>query len=311
MNRRDFFRNTGALLAGGIGGALISTTPAKANTGEAKLPLDSFGVLVDTTHCIGCRQCELACDRVNNLTDPPALEKGFDDDGVFNKRRKYSPEHLTVVNRYPNQSKNGDPIYIKKQCMHCNHAPCVSACIVGALQKESNGAVSYDYTKCIGCRYCMVACPFQVPANEFDNALTPHIRKCSLCFERISKNNGIPACVDICPQGALIFGNRKKILKIAHSRINNMPDRYMDHIFGENDSGGTSWMYLAGVPFEHLGFPKLGNTSPAQLSETIMHGMFKHWIPPVAIYCIIGVAMWMYKPRENHVENVQKGVKSK
>jgi Fe-S-cluster-containing dehydrogenase component len=292
MNRREFLKTTGLVLAGGT---LAGAQSAAASHGPELSP-NTLGVLVDTTLCIGCRECELACDRRNNLTKPPAPEESFQDKGVFGSYRKYSPQSYTVVNKFDNP-ETGAPVYVKNQCMHCNHAPCVSACIVGALSKKENGAVHYDYGKCIGCRYCMMACPFQVPANEFDNAFTPSIRKCTFCFEFVEEG-GVPACADACPMGVMTFGKREELIEIAHERIMRNPSRYIEHVFGEHDAGGTSWMYLAGLPFDQIGFPKVAGISNAQTSETIMHGMFKHWIPPISLYALVGAAMWLFKPKD-------------
>ena len=167
--------------------------------------------------------------------------------------------------------------------MHCNHAACVSACIVGALTKEENGAVTYDAWKCIGCRYCMVACPFQIPTYEYDNVLTPQVRKCEFCEQRTSKGE-LPACVEECPRQAMTYGKRSDLLELAHEKIAEHPGRYVDHVYGEHEVGGTSWMYLSPVPFEQAGFLKLGKAAPPALTEAIQHGVFKHWIAPIGWY---------------------------
>ena len=165
--------------------------------------------------------------------------------------------------------------------MHCNDPACASACIVSAFEKQEIGAVTYDSWRCMGCRYCMVACPFQVPAYEYDNALTPQVRKCTFCFERISKEGGVPACVEICPPQCLTFGRRSELLELAH-RTHPQATRaaYVNHVYGEHEVGGTSWLYLSSVPFEELGFPKLGDAAPPRITETIQHGVFKNFLPP-------------------------------
>jgi len=292
MDRREFLKKSGAALAGTL--ALGSQT-ALASGHEKELPPNTLGVLVDTTLCVGCRKCELACDRVNNLTGKP--EKFFEEQSVFDKRRFLNPDSFTIVNKFENPKNASNPIFVKTQCMHCNHPACVSACIVGALKKAPNGAVTYDFGKCIGCRYCMMACPFTVPTNQFDNALTPSIRKCTFCQPRISKG-GTPACAEACPMGVMTFGKRTDLIEAAKERILRNPGRYIDHVYGEFDSGGTSWMYLAGAPFEYLRFPKYDEKAPAALSETIMHSAFKKWLPPLSLYAIIGASMWLFNPRD-------------
>ena len=129
---------------------------------------------------------------------------------------------------------------MKQQCMHCDHPACVSACIVGAFSKQDSGAVVWDTSKCIGCRYCMVACPFQVPTFDFDKAIQPMVHKCDFCWER-QKQGQLPACVEICPVEAITFGPRSELIKVARNRIKRKPDVYLDYIFGENEAGGTSW----------------------------------------------------------------------
>ena len=202
----------------------------------------------------------------------------------------------TVVNKY--YPKNigtltwrQRPTFVKFQCMHCNDPSCVSACIVGALTKQDNGAVVYDPAKCIGCRYCMVACPFQVPAYEYDNALTPQVRKCTFCFEEI-KAGGLPACAQVCPREVITFGNKKELLDLARWKMKNNPGKYVDHIYGEHEVGGTSWLYLASEPFPSIGFPKLGPKAPPRLTESIQHGLFQYFAAPILLYTALGGIMW-------------------
>ncbi len=139
---------------------------------------------------------------------------------------------------------------------------CASACFVRAFKKNKNGAVVYDPSLCVGCRYCMVACPFDVPTYDYDEPLTPEVRKCTLCAPRLEKGQ-IPGCVEVCPKEALTFGKRTDLLKIARERIAKHPDRYIDHVYGEKEMGGTSWMYLSGVPFKDLGMREDLGATPA------------------------------------------------
>jgi ferredoxin len=168
----------------------------------------------------------------------------------------------------------------------------VSACIVGALTKEKNGPVVYDAGKCIGCRYCMVACPFQVPAYEYQNALTPEVRKCTFCFETIKKEGGLPACAQICPREVMTFGKRSDLLELARWKMKSSPGKYVDHVYGEHEVGGTSWLYLAGEPFNTLGFPTLDPKAPPRLTEAIQHGLFQYFAAPVILYVLLGGIMW-------------------
>ena len=294
QTRRDFLKFSAISAA-----ALAGVKPLKANNGEdSGLSDERMGVLVDTTVCIGCRKCEWACKTAHNLpTDP--LET-YDDKSVFATMRRPSPGSLTVVNRFENE-KTKQPINVKVQCMHCNEPACVSACIVGAFSKQQNGSVIWDTDKCIGCRYCIVACPFQVPAFEFDKALRPDITKCDFCFSRTAEGK-LPACVEMCPMEAITYGNRQQLLEVAKKRIALFPDRYKNHILGENEVGGTSWMYLSSVEFSELKFPKLPNNPAPGVSEAIQHGIFRYFVPPISLFAILGGIMWLNK-NKSHSED--------
>jgi len=248
------------------------------------------GVLVDTTLCVGCRKCEAACNEIN--TDLPRQSpEALKDEGVFIRRRRMDAGTYTVVNRYQNSNDPGRPVFAKFQCMHCLRPGCVSACIVGALTKEPNGAVTYDAWKCIGCRYCMVACPFQVPAYEYHNTLAPKVRKCTFCFEKRLTEGGLPACVQACPMQVMTFGNRTELIGLAGEKIRKDPRRYVPHLYGKDEVGGTAWMYLSRVPFEKIDFPRLGYHPVPGYTEPIQHLLFKWFLPPLALYGILGTVM--------------------
>lgn len=289
-SRRAFLKT--AALAGGMAAGMSTTAQASPKN---VLSPERNGVLVDTTVCIGCRSCEYACRTAHGLPTPPL--DTYEDKTVFNEMRRPDPGALTVVNKYPNPTKSDLPFYVKVQCMHCDHPACVSACIVGAFTKQENGSVIWDTDKCIGCRYCMVACPFQVPSFEYEKAIQPEVRKCDFCFPRTSQNN-LPACVEACPVEALTFGPREEVVRIARQRLNTYPGRYVKHIYGEYEAGGTGWMYLAGRDFSDLKFPKLGTSPAPGVSEAIQHGIFAYFIPPVALYAILGAIMWMTRTRK-------------
>ncbi len=156
-------------------------------------------------------------------------------------------------------------------CMHCNEPDCLSACPVGAYSKRIDGPVLYNPTKCIGCRYCMNACPFGVPHFDFDKGLLEgaFIDKCTFCPQRI--DIGLqPACVATCPTDALVFGERADLVTEAHARIQAHPDRYVDHVYGEFENGGTSYLILSHVPFAELGLPPLTEQPVKDVSEAVM-----------------------------------------
>jgi Ni/Fe-hydrogenase subunit HybB-like protein/Fe-S-cluster-containing dehydrogenase component len=294
-NRRDFLGQMGCMTAAATGLAV-------AGDASASDPLQSFddkiGVLVDTTKCVGCRLCEYACKKSNDY-DAGQLAS-YDDQSVFKEMRRPGPRSLTVINEF--KDDGGKPVWVKINCMHCNHCACGSACIVGALRKEPNGAVTYDADKCIGCRYCMVACPFQLPAYSYDDVLTPQIFKCQFCFGNRTgpgKNN-LPACVEACPREALTFGKRADLIALGYERIAKEPEKYIDHVYGEKELGGTSWMYVSNIPFEKIGLPKFGDDPPPAVTEKIQRGLFspKFGVPPLLLGGILGAVMFFTRPRK-------------
>jgi len=255
VSRRQFLGWIGA--AAGATAILEGKTEAASNK-EFKGYPGSFGVLHDVTRCIGCRKCEEACNRVNELPFPKIP---FADLSLLNMKRRTKPDAYTVVNRFTvNDGK--PPVFVKSQCNHCLEPACASACFVKALRKDKTGAVIYDSSLCVGCRYCMVACPFNIPAYEYSNPLTPRVMKCTMCHPRIEKGL-LPGCVESCPKEALTFGEREKLLKTARQRIDKYPERYIDHIYGEHEMGGTSWIYLSGNTFNEIGMREDLGSQPA------------------------------------------------
>lgn len=274
---------------------------ASANSGAGGA--DPFGVLVDTTRCVGCRRCEKACNGINQ--DLPRRPAGaFKDDSVFEQQRRMDFTAYTVVNRHQDPDQPGSPTYAKVQCMHCLQPACVSACIVGALTKEPNGAVIYDAAKCIGCRYCMMACPFQVPAYEYgyDDRFAPQVRKCTFCFETRLSRGGLPACVQSCPMQVMTFNKRSELIELAHQRLRKHPERYVGHVYGERELGGTSWMYLSDMSFEKIGFLKFGYHPVPGFTEPVQHALFKWFLPPAALYGALGSIMWFLSSRKKQAE---------
>ena len=251
ITRRKFLSVS---LAGAAAGALTVSGRA-LGAGNFKGYPEGMGVLVDLTRCIGCRTCEAACNREQGLPEPA---KSFDDMSVFDEvyhggqKRRTDENAFTVVNRY--DQADGDPVYRKLQCNHCNEPACLTSCFVNAYTKTKEGAVIYNSKVCVGCRACMTSCPFYMPAYAYSSPLNARIRKCIFCYDTRLKYGKPPACVEICPQEALVFGHRENLVKIAHGRIRANPERYVDYLYGEDDVGGTAWMYLSGVPFEDVNF---------------------------------------------------------
>lgn len=190
-------------------------------------------LLIDITKCIGCMACYYGCKEANNLPETEEMEEDL------------SATNYTVV-------KEKDGVFYRKLCMHCNEPTCASVCPVKAFEKTPDGPVIYHDKKCIGCRYCIQACPFNVPAYEWEST-KPLVRKCTMCAQR-QKEGEITACAEACPTGATTFGDRDELLKEARKRIEENPDQYVNHIYGEKEVGGTSVLMLSSVPFENLGF---------------------------------------------------------
>ena len=216
-----------------------------------------FGILFDGTRCTGCERCVEACVEENDL-DPVAAarDRATTRDGL-SANRLLSVMPLT------------DGRFARNGCMHCVEPSCVSACIVGAIRKTPEGPVVYDPDMCIGCRYCMLACPFHVPRYEWQEAL-PFVKKCSMCFDRL-RDGGTPACVEVCPSDALQFGDREALLAEAHQRIRNHPAQYLPRVWGEHEWGGTSVLLLSDVDLAEAGWPDSDTASIASLTEPLIH----------------------------------------
>ena len=276
LNRRDFLKITA-----GTTGLILLQSPQKVSARESQSK-PGKAVLMDATKCVGCWWCYAACKQAHNLPEtikpdpdhPPKLD---------------STVWSTLATR-----KNGDEwFFAKSQCMHCLLPACATACPVGALQKTEDGPVIYDEGKCIGCRYCMVACPFEVPNFEWEDA-TPWIRKCDFCADRLAEGLE-PACVAACTTGALKFGERAELIAEAKERIKAEPDKYVDHIYGEEEAGGTSWLYISTIPLEKMKFPALG-PKPVTINAQRAVGA----VPPVLLGVTATMAglYWLNKRRQ-------------
>ncbi len=238
LSRRTFFK------AGAVGVTTLAAATSRADAAPAATAAPGAkAMLVDTTRCIGCRSCEAACAEANHLGEPAMMG----DDAVFKGRRVTDSHYFTVVNRVTPDPER----YVKTQCMHCVDPACASACPGRALEKTAAGPVIYTGSRCLGCRYCMVACQFGVPKFQYESNM-PYVRKCSFCAERQQKGL-MPACAEACPAGTLTFGDRATLLEEARTRIYQNPTQYVHHIYGEQEAGGTSWLYISDVTPEQLG----------------------------------------------------------
>jgi len=271
--------------------------------------------LVDITKCIGCRACQVACKQWN---DREGEETELDFNLGFQNPATLSANTLTLItfHELPDEKAPGGLHYLftMRRCLHCLEPACASACPTTALDRRSDGPVIYDANKCIGCRYCIWACPWGVPTAEWDS-LAPKIQKCTHCADRSDQpapvaRNGqelsheesnlyrenivTPACVKACPADCLRFGTREEILQEAHNRISAHPDKYVDHIYGEKEAGGTSVLYLSSVPFEKIGFPDVGTKAYPRFSKMALHA-----VPPavLAVGALLGGAYAFLKRR--------------
>ncbi len=260
INRRTFFKAMGATAM-----ALTVGKPVAASN-ETESGTELNGILYDVTRCRGCHGCEWDCADAHGFSDfdipknPPF--------------RQTDEKHRTVVNHYET-SKGSLPRKI--QCMHCNQPACDAACLTQAMHKTPEGPVIWREDKCMGCRYCMISCPFDIPKFEY-HSTNPQIVKCDMCINLISEGE-IPACAYNCPEEALMYGKRSDLIREARRRIHDEPDKYIDHIYGEHEAGGTSWLYLSPVPFNELGL----NTNIQHTSYPSLTKGFISSIAPVDI----------------------------
>jgi Fe-S-cluster-containing dehydrogenase component len=246
-----------------------------------------IGMLTDITKCVGCEKCVKACQSVNKC-EPERPEQKAQPGELFDTR------WTTVVRRSASASLR----FVRKHCRHCLKPACVSVCPVGAMIKTPEGPVIYDKKRCMGCRYCMLACPFGIPRSEWES-LAPRIRKCTFCFER-TNSGGKPACTEACPEGATIFGGREELLLEARRRIAGSPGRYIDKIYGEKDLGGTSVLYLADISLDFLSF---GKAAGDRAAPDLTWGFLKE--TPVisgAVGVSMGFLYWLWKRRSKVTE---------
>jgi formate dehydrogenase iron-sulfur subunit len=289
----------------------------------ATTPIKS--TLIDITKCIGCRACQVACKQWNEREGETTELQDY---MGFQNPATLSANTLTLItfHELPNESAPGglDYLFTMRRCLHCLEPACASACPTTALESQPDGPVSYDPDKCIGCRYCVWACPWSVPTAEWDS-LAPKIQKCTHCADRADQpvpeaRNGValnqeesqqyrenivtPACVKACPADALRFGERSELLQEGKNRISGRPDKYVDHIYGEHEAGGTSVLYLSSVPFEKLGFPNVGTKPYPKFSKAALGA-----VPPavIALGALLGSAYTFFKRRVSAVAASESG----
>jgi len=316
IKRRDFLKvvaGGGMLLATGTSPALAISRPPKS------MPPDAVGMFYDSTICIGCKACQHACKEHNEMPVEFTMRPPDMTDEIWDNPVDLSGKTLEIIKAYKNGTgleKNSETdgyAFIKRNCMHCVDPSCVSACPVSALQKDpKTGVVTYSKKACIGCRYCQMACPFNIPKFEWDKPF-PQIRKCQFCNHRFVEGK-YSACCESCPTGASIFGPARDLLEEARKRLTLKPGdyynypvqtvnsknrlkqkvaNYVNYVYGEKEAGGTQYIMLAGIPFEKLGMPSLSDKPDAALSEGIQHSLYKGMILPAAV--LAGLMLAAYK----------------
>jgi Fe-S-cluster-containing dehydrogenase component len=300
------------VLAGTGAATAAAASPVAASRASGVVPPEAVGMLYDTTRCIGCKACVSACLRANDL------EPDRSPDGLYQAPLGLNSRTKNVIKLYKDEQQTS---YVKMQCMHCVDPACASACMLGSLHKdETTGIVSYDPSYCVGCRYCQMACPFEVTKFEFDKAV-PKIVKCELCrhrvqdatftqtdsgFSRYPRGHG-PACCEVCPREAVIYGKRSELLAEAKRRLDANPDAYVPKVYGETEAGGTQVLYLSHVDFEKLGLPDYGDQGIPHVAYAVQEGIYKGFIAPVALYTALGLVMLRNRKKEDGPDAADSG----
>lgn len=285
LNRLNFLRVLG------LTGVSLSTGKSLNAKQPTNDQTEFVGILYDSTRCVGCQECEVVCATAHGLPQNDA-----DDMPVAGVLRKTNENRRSVINAY--ETSAGEA-YIKNQCMHCNQPACAAACLTQAMHKTEEGPVIWRESKCMGCRYCMVSCPFDVPKFEY-NSPNPKIAKCDMCCDRIQEGQ-LPACVENCPAEALTFGSRRELIAEAHRRISSDPDLYYDQVYGEHEAGGTSFLYIASVPFNELGLnTKLQKSSYPELTKGFLYSV------PSIFVLWPALLLGIYKATKNNTNSLEE-----
>jgi len=269
-------------VAGATTGAAVTPAHAEEHPAHPVVPPGAVSMLYDNTICTGCKACEVACSEANGLPADTALSGG-----LWHMPADLDSKTKNIIKLYEEPNGAGFA-FVKRQCMHCLDPACVTGCPFEALKKSEWGAVTWDSSLCIGCRYCEVACPFDVPKFEWDK-WNPKIVKCEFCFDQRLKENQQPACTGVCPTGAVIFGKRVDLMAKAKERIAASPGKYFENrVYGEHEAGGTQVLYLSSVAFDKIGLPKLGSTSLGHYATKVDAVIYKWLSGPIIAAGILG-----------------------
>jgi Fe-S-cluster-containing dehydrogenase component len=307
--RREFIK--GALASGAVAATVaVPSAPTSARETHQRPP-EALGLLYDSTLCIGCKACVAACKEANN--NPPEFSTV---DELWDTPLDTTGHTFNLIKMYRNgtmetkDAENNGFAFMKTSCMHCADPSCVSACPVSAMIKDPvTGVVGYDADLCIGCRYCVAACPFGIPKYQYDSP-TGKIGKCELCRHRY-KDGHYSACAEVCPTGATLYGKTEDLLAEAKRRLALKPGsrtvyprgklggpdqsyegpvgNYLHHVYGEKEYGGTQVLKLSAVNFEKLGMPDLPPNSAASRSETIQHSLYAGMLMPLGVLGVLTV----------------------
>lgn len=287
-------------------GAATAAGARKAEAREKKeAPADATGMLYDATLCIGCKACMSACRDANDL-ELESHSRLYDDPIDL------SANTCNIIKLYEGEEGNS---FVKQQCMHCIDPACAAACMMGSFQKRQNGIVTWKPERCIGCRYCQVACPFGIPKFEWESAI-PAMVKCQMCLAKAGTTDegqlnevGQPACTEVCPREAVIYGPYEELKAEALRRIADNPERYEDHVYGLEEVGGTQVLYLTarGIPFSRLGLPELGPEPVPALPVGLQHRIYKGFIAPVAVYGVVAGLVWRSRRQEDRTAEGEVG----
>ncbi len=323
-SRRNFLKmSVGAATAIGATASILPEEVFAADKRE--FSPDAVGMFYDSTKCIGCQACVISCYEINFVNRQSYIDNVIaPEDQNFIEREdlipklapedQFNPERpwlnvqtndyrfRNIIQKYVDPEDNVH--FIKHQCMHCNHPECVSVCPVTALTKDPvDGVVDYDANRCIGCRYCQIACPFFIPKFEWKRAV-PKIVKCDMCKSTLGANNiAGTGCTNACPTGAVIYGKRVDLMKDAKQRISNNPGKYFkDIVYGEYENGGTDVIYLSAVDYKHLGFDeRMEHISFAETSENLIHTIYKYGIAPIGVFiALVTVIKGNINKHKNH-----------
>ncbi len=282
VDRRTLLKGMAAAgAAAALGSAMEPATEAR----ERRVPPpDAMGMLYDATLCIGCKTCMVACQDANGLPRDTRSS-----DGLYDAPDDLNSKCKNIIKLF----KDGDRTsFMKAQCMHCVDPACINACMMGSLKKRDHGIVTWEGERCTGCRYCGIACPYGVPKYEWEKAW-PRVIKCEMCSDRIAKGQQ-PACCEVCPRKAVIYGKYTDLLAEAQGRLAAAPGKYEPKVFGATDGGGTQVLYLskAGISFQDLGLPDLGETPAPDMQQTIQHSLYQGFVAPVALFAVFGAVIW-------------------